>query len=87
MNGIFINDWRDNKRPAGVAVSFQLDEIGNPETLCSCYNVGDLSNPFEWDVSIATDMYALDEKKSYELMCRLAEIVPKLHNFKMILEN
>lgn len=86
MDGIFIYDWRHGKNPAGVGVSFQAHN-GNPERLCSCYNGGDLSNPFEWDVSIAEGLYKLDEKKSNELRCVLAEIVPKLHEFRMIVEN
>ncbi len=88
MDGIFIYDWRDRKRGGtGVGVSLQCHNDGNPESFCSCYNVGNLANPFEWDVSIAESMYKLDTKKAYELMVRLAEIVPQLNNFRNILEN
>lgn len=87
MDGIFIYDWRDDDiEGAGVGVSLQAIR-GNPERLCSCYNVGSLSNPYEWDISIAEDLYKLDDKKSHELRFVLAEIVPKLHEFRTIVEN
>lgn len=68
---ITIFDWRDED--SGVAVSFQ----GTEET-CSCYNVRNLSNCFDWDCSIAAKDNNLDDREEHALAVELARSVPYL---------
>lgn len=85
MTGIFIHDWRnakaEGKQGAGVAVAFQ-----EGENHCSCYNVGDVSSPFEWDVTIAQDQHDLSYDETWKLKEELARSVPHLLALKNIIE-
>jgi hypothetical protein len=71
--GVFIYDWRGPCEGAGVVVAFK-----EGEEHCSCYNVGDLKDPFQWDLSIAQDMYGWDNLEAYKVAEELSRCVPYL---------
>lgn len=68
MSRITFFDWRNDERPAGVAVSFTGEESG-----CSCHNVDNPTNPYDWDVSIHAKMHELTEAEEDVLRHKLAE--------------
>lgn len=69
MSQITFFDWRDDgQKPAGVAVSFTGEELG-----CSCYNVDNPKNSYDWDISIYAKEHDLNEAEQDRFRVKLAE--------------
>jgi hypothetical protein len=79
---LYIYDWRSDFSleissntflSGGVGVAFE-----EGEDKCSCYNVGNLSNPLDWDISILESQKHFSFNMSSIIRNMLSSTVPVL---------